>query len=92
MSKWNRRSVLKKKIDLIVDSDVSLAGWGAACQDQRTGGAWSKEEQKMHINCLELLAATLAVQTFLKNRTKLTVLLRIDNTMAVEYINSLGAH
>ena len=72
MSKWNGRSVLKKEIDLIIDSDASLTGWGAACQNQRTGGAWPKKEQKIHINCLELLAATLAVQTFAKSRTKLS--------------------
>ena len=38
----------------------------------------------MHINCLELLAA---VQ---KDRSDLRVLLRIDNTTAVAYINHLG--
>lgn len=45
---------------------------------------------RMHINCLELLTATLAMQTFLKNKISLSVLLRIDNTSAVAYINNLG--
>ena len=36
------------------------------------------------INWLELLAATSAV------RSRLNILLRIDNTMAVAYINHLG--
>ena len=44
----------------------------------------------MHINCLELLAATLAVKTFVKNLTQVSVLLRIDNTTAVAYINNMG--
>ena len=44
----------------------------------------------MHINCLELLAVTLAVMTFLKNKTRMSVLLRLDNTTAVAYINNLG--
>ena len=39
---------------------------------------------------IELLAATLAVQTFLKHKTRLSVLLRLDNTSAVAYINNLG--
>ena len=41
----------------------------------------------MHINCLELLAATLAAKTFLKHKTRVSVLL---NTTAVAYINNLG--
>ena len=90
MRNWNGKTLLRSEIDLVIDSDASLRGWGAACQDQRTGGPWSAEEENMHINCLELLAATLAVETFTKDRTGLSVLLRIDNTTAVAYINNLG--
>ena len=90
MVKWNGKSLLSKEIDMIIDSDASLMGWGAVCQNQRTGDPWSHSESQMHINCLELLAATLAVQTFLKRKTRLSVLLRLDNTSAVAYINNLG--
>ena len=90
MKNWNGKTLLRREIALTIDSDASLTGWGAVCQDQRTGGPWSSEERQMHINCLELLAATLAIQTFAKNRTGLSVLLRIDNTTAVAYINNLG--
>ena len=44
---------------VIIRSDASLQGWGAVCNGTRTGGCWSHLEQGMHINCLELLAATL---------------------------------
>ena len=45
-------------------------GWGASCNYQGTGGAWSDLERRMHINYLELLAAILATQTFVvKSRT-----------------------
>ena len=44
----------------------------------------------MHINCLELLAATLAAKTFLKSRTGQLVLLQLDNQRAVAYINNMG--
>ena len=44
----------------------------------------------MHINCLELLAVTFAVKSFSKNQSMLTLLLRIDNTSAVAYIDILG--
>ena len=90
MSAWNGRSLLKRDLDLVIDSDASLIGWGATCQGKRTGGPWSHQESQMHINCLELLAATLAIPTFTKGRTQISVLLRIDNTTAVAYINNRG--
>ena len=90
MTRWNGKSVLKKDIDLVIDSDASLTGWGAVCQDQRTGGPWSNQEKEFHINCLELLAATLALKTFTKGLKGISVLLRIDNTSAVAYINNQG--
>ena len=90
MFKWNGKTLLKREIDMIIDSDASLQGWGARCGIQTTRGAWSQKEVTLHINCLELLAATLAVQSFAKNKSKLNILLRIDNTTAVAYINHLG--
>ena len=60
------------------------------CQNQLTRGPWSQTEYRMHINCVELLAATLAVHTFLKDKTRISVLLRLDITTAVAYINNLG--
>ena len=47
----------------------------------RTGNAY---------NCLELFAATLAVRSFLKDHTVVSVLLQFDIQMAVAYINNLG--
>ena len=44
----------------------------------------------MHINCLELLAATLATKTFLKDQVGVSVLLQLDNQTAVAYINNMG--
>ena len=90
MSKWNGTTLLKREIDMTIDSDASLMGWGARCGTQTTRGAWSQEETALHINCLELLAATLAVQSFAKGKSKLNILLRIDNTTAVAYSNHLG--
>ena len=90
MSKWNGKALLKRGIDMIIDSDASLQGWKARCGEQTTGGAWSHQEAELLINCLELLAATLAVQSFAKDKCKISILLRIDNTTAVAYINHLG--
>jgi len=63
---------------------------GAACSESCTGGAWSAEEQAMHINILELLAALLAVKTFLKDASEISVLLHMDNATAVAYNSNMG--
>ena len=56
----------------------------------QTGGPWSQEEKNLHINCLELLAATLAVKIFLKDQVNKQVLQLLDNQTAVAYTNNLG--
>lgn len=83
-------SILKTVTNLTIDSDASLTGWGACCHFQTTGDPWLEEGARMHINCLELLAATLAVKSFAKDKSRVSILLRIDNTTAVAYINHLG--
>ena len=85
MMKWNGKALLRKEIDLVIMSDAFLTGWGAVSGRQRTGGPWSQEERTMHINCLESLAATLALKTFAKGRQGISVLLYLDNTTAVAY-------
>ena len=90
MIKWNGKTVLATEPDLTIESDTSSRGWGASCQGTSTGGPWSPLEKKWHINCIELLAATLALKTFVKNTKGLSVLLKIDNTTAVAYINNQG--
>ena len=90
LERWNGKSLLVHQPELTIESDASLRGWGAASRDVQTGGPWSPEEKQYHINCLEILAAFLAIKTFMKNRTDTTILILIDNTTAVAYINNLG--
>ena len=73
---WNGKSLILRQPDIQIESDASLIGWGATAQGLRTGGPWSREEKTLHINCLELLAATLAVKTFLKSQENKRVLLQ----------------
>ena len=54
--------------DLVIETDASLSGWGATCQELRTRGLWSVEEQKMHINALELLAVFWQSRPFPRGR------------------------
>jgi len=47
----------------------------------------------MHINCLELLATPLAIQTFAKEEKNIRILVRTDNVSARAYKNHLeGTH
>ena len=67
LGRWNGKALLHQQESVIIRSDASLKSWGAVCNGIRTGGPWSQSEQQLHVNCLELLAATLAVKSFLKD-------------------------
>ena len=48
------------------------------------------EERQSHINLLELKVAFLALQVFASQRNTSHILLRIDNTTAIAYLNKKG--
>ena len=72
---------------MIIDSDDMLGGNQSEPKDQR-----SMVPDRTQ-NAYKLPGADscnlIAVKTFLKNKTRMSVLLRLDNTMAVAYINNL---
>ena len=86
LSKWNRRSLIVQQSSMTIIPDASLQWWGALCNGIWTRGSQFPFEQTLHINCLELLAATLAIQTFTKGKSVITVLLKMNNTTAVAYV------
>ena len=55
-----------------------------------TGGRWLLQETPYHINCLELLAGSLAIMSLTKNKAKAQELLLMDNISAITYINKMG--
>lgn len=71
-------------------SDSSLTGWGICCQNMKSHGFWSTTEKEQHINFLELQAAFFGLKCFAKDLYGCNVLLRIDNTTAIAYINRMG--
>lgn len=71
-------------------SDASTSGWGAYCEGETTFGFWTDYEKKNHINYLELMAAFFGLKCFTKNLSNCEVLLRVDNTTAIAYINRMG--
>ena len=64
---------------------------GSMLGDTTTGGTWSAQEMMHHIIYLELLAAFLAVQCFLKAESNMTIFLTLDNVTAVTFIMG-GTH
>ena len=48
------------------------------------------EEEECHVNYLELLAAFLAIQTFSRDKTDLTVCIQMASVSALTYINKRG--
>ena len=69
----------------------SKSGWGAICQGETTEGRWTSEEAGFHIIYLELLAMFLALQSFLRDKTNVAVLVRSDNCTAITYLNKMGS-
>ncbi|XP_065180118.1 uncharacterized protein LOC135810554 [Sycon ciliatum] len=94
LDSWNGRPVKVECPVLTIASDASSqgggGGWGAVCGTQTTGGRWSAAESRLHINALELLAGTFAVQCFARHVQKGLVLLQMDNQCAVAYVNRMG--
>jgi hypothetical protein len=96
--KWwlldNKKSVRfgNYNFDFTIATDASKSGWGAhyVDKDLKAHGFWSKSEKELHINALEMIAILLSLQTFVKTERNITILLRVDSTSAISYVNRLG--
>lgn len=85
-----RKSLSPVSFDIEIFSDASLTGWGASCGEAVANGFWNEEELDLHINVLELKAALLALKSFAYRGNGTQILLRVDNTSAISYINKMG--
>ena len=54
-------------------------------------GTWTKEETNLHMNCKELLAASFAVKAFTAKLQNVHIMIQIDNTTTIAYINKIGS-
>ena len=79
-----------REFQLVIFSDASLTGWEISCDANRTYGYWSESERLHHINYFELLSAFFGLKCFAKDLKMCNILLRIDNTTAISYINRMG--
>ena len=88
---YNGRPIKIVQPKILITSDAATSGgWGATCQGQCTGGQWDKDEKGLHINILELIAAKLALRTFLKKINNTSVHILMDNTTAISYLLKMG--
>ncbi|CAD6224525.1 GSCOCG00011784001-RA-CDS, partial [Cotesia congregata] len=78
------------KFTLEIFSDASLTGWGASCGNNKANGFWNIQERNNPINFLELKAAFFGLKCFACKLNNCDILLRIDNTTAIAYINRMG--
>lgn len=79
---------LTNKLEIF--SDPSLTGWGACCDGAGWQGEWTDKERVLYINHLELKAALLALKCFAQDLRVCNILLRVENTTALSYINKMG--
>lgn len=70
-------------------SDASVTSWGTCCNNKRTHGWWNTEEKKDPINLLQLRAVFNLLKFFAKDLRSCQVLLRVDNTTAISYVNRM---
>ena len=63
---------------------------GAAYNNEKIHGFWTIAETQHSINYLELLAIFLALKSFPHSKRNCEILIRVDNTTALSYINKMG--
>lgn len=80
----------KTSIDKIIFTDASTTGWRAVLGNKQIHGFWTERERQMHINLLELKAIWLALISLEAEIKNCHILLRVDNTTAIAYINKMG--
>ena len=73
-------------------TDASHEGWGAHLDQNSTKGLWSDREKRLHIYVLELKAVSLALRDFKDQCHNQTVLVAMDNSTVVAYINNKEEH
>lgn len=84
------KPISRSNPDLTLTTDASMVGWGAVCIDTSTGGFWDLEEQRHHINYLELKAVLLGLKSLCATLHGKHILIQSDNTTTVAYINAMG--
>ena len=73
-----------------ISTDALLSGWGATLHPRQVAGLWGSEHRSAHVNILEMLAVSNALQHFRSDILGRAVLVRCDNATVVAYVNHQG--
>ena len=68
----NGKAMITPAPDMIVSSNASKKGWGAAYKTSQTGGRWSRKDRKLHINILEMNSADFCSEILLQRQEEPT--------------------
>ena len=71
-------------------TDASNEGWGAHLDQSSTKSLWSDRDKRLHINILELKVVSLVLRSFKDQCQNHTVLVAMDISTEVAYINKQG--
>ncbi len=74
----------------MLTTDASLTGWGVVLDGRPAQGIWRGHLLEWNINCLKMMALFRALKYFLQQLRGCHVLVRVDNTAVVSYINHQG--
>jgi ribonuclease HI len=91
LENWGGQALVRRPTDTILETDASDSGWGAFLRKTRreAKGVWSQSWTQRHINVKELQAVKLAVKTFKEELRGKQILLKIDNQVAMAYVNRM---
>ena len=85
----NGKDIHPPMIDVHIQTDASLRGWGAVMSTQVASGQWDHHQCSMHINVLEMLAVKLALFHFADQFRKVHIQFQVDNTTVASYLNRM---
>ena len=76
---------------MVTQIDDSMTGWGAFPKGVSTGGKWTIDEARNHINMLELTAVRLSILNFTKVKGNISLHFHIDKKTAFLYLLKMGS-
>jgi len=83
-------TIYRPEPHITMSTDASKKGWGCAIDRVKTGGLWTLEESKHHINYLELLAVYFGLKSHKSLVSHKHVKVLVDNTTVQITLNKMG--
>ena len=85
------KTLINSQLQITISTDASLEGWEAYCQGQKTGGPWTSQGKKDHIDVLELRAVSYAILTFSRLHPKAqSIHIQMESIVALSYLVKRG--